>query len=322
MNGSCAIVRRPGVLGRLPKLIAASQPTSRLQDMAATYGDQLKADLIDNGCILMRGFAVRNMQCFDEFLEIMGFARMPYIYGSSPRMEIESRIFTASEFPADRQIPLHNENAYQRRWPSKLAFCCLVPATTGGETTVADMRNVTEKIGADILAEFAERKVEYVRHYYDFIDVPWRQVFGTQDVAEVGRICGEMGIEFQWLAPDVLRTSQVCQGVATHPQRGDLLYFNQAHLFHVSSVGPIAASIVMRTFGADRLPRHARFGDGTDIDDRKLEQVRQSFESETQLVRWQSGDVLLVDNMQFAHGRLPFKGSRSLAVSLLDPAGG
>jgi hypothetical protein len=48
----------------------------------------------------------------------------------------------------------------------------------------------------------------------------------------------QAGIEFEWEEGDRLKTRQVCQAVATHPKTGEQVWFNQAHLFHVSSLEP------------------------------------------------------------------------------------
>jgi len=48
--------------------------------------------------------------------------------------------------------------------------------------------------------------------------------------------------------------------------------------------------------------------------------VREAFEAETVVFRWETGDVLLLDNMLVAHGRRPFKGDRKIVAALLDPS--
>jgi hypothetical protein len=94
------------------------------------------------------------------------------------------------------------------------------------------------------------------------------------------------------------------------------VWFNQAHLFHPSALGEEMAAMMLALFGPDRLPRDARFGDGGPIDTRMLEIVRDAFRSESVSFQWQSGDVLLVDNMQVAHGRAPFTGKRRVLVAM------
>jgi alpha-ketoglutarate-dependent taurine dioxygenase len=33
--------------------------------------------------------------------------------------------------------------------------------------------------------------------------------------------------------------------------------------------------------------------------------------------RWEKGDLLLVDNLRFGHGRLPFRGERKILAALI-----
>jgi alpha-ketoglutarate-dependent taurine dioxygenase len=102
-----------------------------------------------------------------------------------------------------------------------------------------------------------------------------------------------------------------------HPASGERFFFNQAHLFHLSALGG-AASAMLRQFGANRLPRHAFFGDGGEIAAADLEAVRLAFKAEALAFPWQAGDVVLVDNLQAAHGRRPFRGQRKVIVSLME----
>jgi hypothetical protein len=135
----------------------------------------------------------------------------------------------------------------------------------------------------------------------------------------VARLCEEQGIDYEWLGEDTLRTLQVCQGTARHPATGERTLFNQAHLFHVTSVGAEDARDLITLFGEDRLPRQTYYGDGAEIPAADLEAVRAAYRSAAISFPWQAGDVLLADNMQYAHGRNPFRGPRKVLVSLMDP---
>lgn len=304
--------------GRRESLIMRATGPMDLETLLGEYADDISEKLLDHGAILLRGFGISDVARFESVVAAMPGRGLDYIYRSTPRTSVGTKIFTATEFPPALEIPLHNENAYQRDWPLKIAFCCIDAATTGGQTPIADMRAVTQALGSDLLNEFESRQIKYIRHYRPYADLSWQTVFQTQDRDEVTRYCEANDIASVWLDKQTLRTTQTCQGVARHPVTGERLLFNQAHLFHVSSLGAEAAKALIVGFGIDRLPRHACFGDDGELDVELLQKIRDAMNAAAIEVVWQPGDVLLLDNMQVAHGRRPFTGKRQLLAALLD----
>jgi alpha-ketoglutarate-dependent taurine dioxygenase len=301
----------------VPRLI---QPVGD-RDLAAFVAERHAAvdqRLLEHGAVLFRGFDVASVGDFERVGEALSPRRLGYLYRSTPRSTVGEGVFTATEYPPDQEIALHCENAYQRDWPLRIAFCCLVAPQEGGQTPIADMRHVQAAIGEELMDRFESRGVRYVRHYRPHIDIPWEVVFQTSDRAEVAAYCQAHGIEHEWLDASTLRTVQTNHGTARHPVTGERVFFNQAHLFHVSNLGSEAATSLVNLFGRDRLPRNAYFGDGGEIELADLQRVRQAFAGAAVSFAWQPGDVLLLDNMRVAHGRRPFRGPRRVVVSLLD----
>jgi hypothetical protein len=183
------------------------------------------------------------------------------------------------------------------------------------------MRDVSGQIGPFLMDRFEHGKVEYVRHFHEGFDLSWQRTFQTSDADEVGKICGANDIHYDWIdGGRLLRTTQVCQGVARHPITGERMFFNQAHLFHATSLGQEALGAMRETFGADRLPRHSRYGDHSEIAAEDISVIHAAFRLNEVVFSWEKGDVLWVDNMQVAHGRRPFKGERRVLVALMDPS--
>jgi alpha-ketoglutarate-dependent taurine dioxygenase len=282
------------------------------------HRQQIQAGLLEHGGVLFRGFNVGTVEDFGRFIDATGLERIEYVYRSTPRTTVADKIFTTTEYPPQQEILLHNENAYQRDWPLKVSFCCLITATSGGATPIGDMRLITASIGARLRDRFAERGVRYVRHYHPHIDLSWQVVFQTEDRGQVAEFCRSEGLDYEWLDSETLRTSQTAQGTAAHPFTGEKIYFNQAHLFHATSLGPAGMESLIKLFGADRLPRHATYGDGEEIAPEDLQQVRDAFRQHEVSFSWRPGDILLLDNMQVAHGRRPFRGQRKVLAALLD----
>jgi len=270
------------------------------------------------GAILFRGFNLSDQQDFEEVVKAVSPKLLEYIYGSTPRTLVGDRIYTATEYPPNQTIPLHNESSYQRSWPLRLLFFCLQPAETGGETPLADSVKVTKRIAPAIQQKFVERNVMYVRNYEPGMDVTWQPVFQTSDKREVERFCHDNGIQHEWKTRDSLRTRQVCQSMARHLTRGKNIWFNQAHLFHVSSLGERTRQALLQVYREEDFPRNSYYGDGSRIEDSTLEEIRAAYRAETVSFTWQATDVLLLDNMLVCHGRTPFKGKRKILAAMTD----
>lgn len=299
-------------------VVEAEGERSSLIELVRDRADYFAALILEHGGILFRGFRLRQAADHQAVIDAIGAKPMHYTYRSTPRTHVHGAVFTATEYPSQLEIPLHCENAYQLTWPMWLSFCCIKPATIGGQTTIADMRKVTAEIPPAVLDRFARRGVRYIRHYHPHVDLPWETVFQTADREELARFCSENDIHHEWLDRETLRTEQVSQGVAEHPATAVTVFFNQAHLFHISSLGERVAAELISSFGRDRLPRDARFGDGSDISAQDLAAVRAAFASAAVDLQWQEGDVLILDNMQVAHGRRAYVGERRVLAALLN----
>jgi alpha-ketoglutarate-dependent taurine dioxygenase len=165
-----------------------------------------------------------------------------------------------------------------------------------------------------------EKKVMYVRNYGDRFDLRWQQVFQTESKAEVNEFCSRAGIECEWRERDRLRTRQRCQAVAAHPLTGEMVWFNQVHLFHVSNLESSIGASLLEEFREEELPRHAYHADGSQLDASMLDEIRSVYSAEAFSFPWKQGDILLLDNMLAAHGRTPFVGQRKVLVGMCEPS--
>jgi alpha-ketoglutarate-dependent taurine dioxygenase len=271
-----------------------------------------------HGVVLLRGFTDLAGADLEGTLAALSCGALDYLFRSTPRTSVEGRVFTATEYPNTLSIPMHSELSYHRDWPMCLVFGCLQPASEGGETPIADLAAVTRRLGSKRLDRFAERGVLYIRNYGHGVDLNWQTVFQTDERLEVERYCRAHQINWEWLQDERLKTWHVCQGAATHPQGDVPVWFNQAHLFHVSALPEEVRDGLTEIFGEDSLPRHAFYGDGEPIPDAEIAEINAAFDAERIFFSWRRGDVLLVDNMRFAHGRMPYAGARRVLVAMGD----
>jgi len=299
----------------LPVLVKG-QPGQSIHDLDASVRATLDQALSTVGGVLFRGFNVPTPIDFKRFAASFGAPLASYEFGSTPRSKVFAGVYSSTEYPAHQFIPLHNEQAYTRPWPSRIWFHCIKASETGGETPIADSRLIHQRMPAEIRELFASRELLYVRNYSGALDLPWQKVFNTQDRAQVERYCQDNGIEWQWKADGELRTRQRCAAVLQHPETGEWVWFNQAHLFHVSAIEPTVRASLLAAVGEENLPRHVYFGDGSAIADQVLDTVREVYRQTAVSFPWQPGDILMLDNRLVAHGRNPYTGDRKVIVAM------
>jgi hypothetical protein len=160
----------------------------------------------------------------------------------------------------------------------------------------------------------------YVRNFGDGFGLSWQEAFATKEKGVAEAFCTRANIRFEWKEGDRLKTRQVRPALATHAG-GEMVWFNQAVLFHISSLGAVERAVLSSQFGEEDLPSNCFFGDGSAIEPYMLEEISEAYRQEKVMFSWHKGDVLLLDNMLTAHGREPFVGPRKIVVGMADPNG-
>lgn len=307
---------RPG--SPLPLVVRPAVERIDLVEWAAANTDFVESYLERNGAILFRDFGLSAVEEFERLIESVSGPLLDYSYRSTPRHVVSGRIYSSTEYPAHQTIPLHNENSYTRNWPMKLSFFSLQVAEKGGETPIADSRKIHEILAAEIRECFVRKGLMYVRNYGTGLDLPWQEVFQTSSKAVVEDYCRKAGMEFEWIGEDQVRTRQRAQAVEVHPRTGELVWFNQAHLFHVSRLPVEVREWLLSAHGEQNLPRNVYFADGSHIEAALLDEIMQVYDEQAIVFPWREGDVLMLDNMLTAHGRKPFVGKRKVVVGIAE----
>lgn len=295
-------------------LAEAAQPRPLLDALPELRADVLRA-LRRSGALLIRGFGPVSADAFEKAVRMIGGAAVPYLNRSTPRSLVTGSVFTSTEYPPSEHIPLHNENAYTDTWPDLIFFLSQKLAAEGGQTPISDSRLVLEAIPASIRQAFNRRGILYQRCYHRY-GLSWEETFQTRERSEVEAYCAAHGIEWEWRNGRDLRTRQRLPATRAHPVTDEAIWFNQAHLFHPSNLGTELQARLLELYGPDDLPRTALYGDGSDIEPEALQAIREAFDRHTVIFDWREGDILVLDNMLWAHGRRPFSGDRRVLVSM------
>ena len=157
-----------------------------------------------------------------------------------------------------------------------------------------------------------------MRNLISGLDVSWQHFFQTTDKKRVEDYCREAGIDFAWKEGNQLTTRQVRQAVVRHPHTGEMLFFNQIQLHHISCLDPDVRDSLLSMFREEDLPRNVYYGDGTRIEDEVVAAISEIYEQQAVRFQWQAGDVIILDNMTVAHARDPFEGTRKVLVAMAE----
>lgn len=306
-------------------------------DWFADHAEEIETTLDHSGAILIRGLpAMRDAGDFDAAISVVAPQQLDYVGGTSPRSVVHRRIMTATDLPPRYSIPLHQEMAYLATPPERIAFFCQHPASYGGQTTVTDMRAVVGAIAADFRAQGEARGIQLRRvipsratmHLKPGVQKPWDEVFSTCDRHEVDEIVAKKGWRSSWVDGDTLHMWQdVLPPTRLHPVTNEAAWSNFAHFF--SPICMMAWALEDGRVQDYEAIANARlnnpemldamfFGDGSMLPEPDCLDVFRHLRHAEVALDMVPGDLLILDNLHYGHGRRPFSGPRQVLVSMFN----
>jgi alpha-ketoglutarate-dependent taurine dioxygenase len=294
---------------------------------AARQAEAIREIVSRKGVLLIRGFDIATPESFRALCQAIEPDLRGYTGGDSPRTGLADKVYTSTEYDAELEVLLHNELSYAGWSPRVVFFGCLVPALEGGETPVADGREIYRALPARIVEQFESRGIAYLQHLWDADGEPgigksWQETFETTDRGEVEAYLERSGMSWEWTAFG-LRTRAPHSAVVSHPITGEKCWWNQADQWH-RALGSVKTSFGAgddprfdpATAGEETLGNHVTYGDGGEINVPDLETIRTVNRSVEIVFPWQAGDVMVVDNILAMHGRKPYRGPRRVVVAM------
>ena len=203
--------------------------------------------------------------------------------------------YIQSLVPAGNAQELHCENGRGPNPPDLLWFHCVTPARDGGETTFADGVAIWEALGELTQRLFLERRVKYTE---TLPPEQWRaglKLFFLDGIHHL-----QMGgTTFRFLDNGQMEMAFVTPAV--HPTR-----WGGVPAFTNSITGPY--------------PGTATFDDDEAIPLSAMADIRAVHERVIEELAWQSGDILMIDNSRFMHGRRAFTDQGRAHLTLMGTA--
>jgi alpha-ketoglutarate-dependent taurine dioxygenase len=301
--------------GKPPILLA--EATGDAAGWAAAHRNALRASVTEHGALLIRGLGLSDVADTRAVFRQLG-SIMSETEAFAPRRHHGSGVYSASRWPANQPMCMHHELSYVLEPPSLMLFACLAAPAGGGATTVADSPTVLDALPAELVERFERVGWLLIRNYNGDIGASFAEAFGTNNRCAVENYCRANAIQFEWQPDGALRTRQRRSAVVRHPLTGQRCWFNQIAFLNEWTMDPELREYLVDVYGEDGLPFNTRFGNGDPIGADVVQTINAVYEANTVREPWQSGDILLVDNVRTAHARESFEGPREVVVAMAD----
>lgn len=232
-----------------------------------------------SGVILFRGFEL-DEAVFPAFVTRFSSQFLRDEYGNS-RVPDPNGGFVQGVTLGSKPIELHCENAVSAERPDIIWFYCTAPALAGGETTFCDGVEIWERMSVEARRLFHSRRVKYA------VTVP-REVYLNREqnvVLRVGRL-KFAGTTYRFNDDESLTVEYVVSAV-------NKIRYGERLAFANGVTGPYPS---YRT----------TFEDGSPIPPAVMQEIRQLHQQLTENIPWRAGDLAMIDNSRFLHGRRAF----------------
>ena len=278
------------------------------------------SDLINaHGFVVFRGYDVQSDQDFHRFVESFGLENFKYAdsFSNAVRHNRTDRVFTANEAPPNVEIFLHHEMAQTLTFPGALFFFCEKAAESGGATPICRSDRTLKTLETQnptFVAKLRSVGVKYRNsmpseaNHESGQGRSWKDTLTVNSAHEAEEKLVALGYQFNWLEDGGLSVQTPALAAVDHFGRGKDVFFNQ-----------IVAAAAGWTVAADDKEPRLCFGDDSPIERADLAGTIKAAYQHTVDLKWQTGDVALLDNLKVMHGRRPFEGSRSVLASLCNP---
>lgn len=311
--------RKLPLVVELEECRASNSTPEEIINRCLDHREFLHRELLEWGALLVRGCPALAAADFARFVrEFSGKPLIDYVGGASPRVKLGDGVYTSTEYPQNYTLSLHNELSYTYRWPDHLFFCCVMPSGQGGETALGDSRAILKGIDEKVVREFKRKGIMYVRNLHGGggSGYSWQEAFETDDRRAIEEHCRAGGVRFKWKDDGGLTLIEVRPATALHPTTGEEVWFNQADGFHPSGIDREAYELLISVMREEEFRLNSYYGDGTPLELSSLNHAREVMRREMTLVPWRAGDILILDNLLAAHGRMPFTGARRILLAM------
>ena len=336
----------------LPKVISTSAGRSTSDFLAQVEANktELRKQLASHGALLFRKCGMNTTEDFHRLLE--GLQIDPcdpnHYYGEVMRAATGDNVMEPTLVPPDLVIAPHNESAFWYKQPEYISFFCQETNALAGQTPIINCA----KVAADFAPELREKLLQSSAvNEYVFDDLhsnktlvkgqkrnTWQVAFQTSEREAVEAIAAERNdVELLWRKSGALHIKIKSAVFVTHPTTGELC-FRAMRAFDFANV-----KYMLEEFAKDQMPYHKYLSsksiiglsswltgnnliehqkyswkttieNGPELTPEESACVTETLFKHATIFRWHPEDVLVIDNVKAAHGRLNVDAKRVIHV--------
>ncbi|NEU76132.1 TauD/TfdA family dioxygenase [Hassallia byssoidea VB512170] len=244
-----------------------------------------------SGVLLFRGFGVTHEQ-MKTFAERFS-SRFIQDYG---RPQVDSDKFVHFVDAGMDNSSFHREHGYSPFCPDVIWFCCAVPAAQGGETTFCDGVRVWEELSEETKQLFISKKLKFCYEVQADILRRFTGLDGT--ITDIKQVLDSLeGVNYQIKENESISIEYICSAVVKTKYGHDDAFAN---------------SILTLDYG------EATLEDDSIVPDEIIGEIEKVTDKLMEKIPWQAGDLVMIDNSRFMHGRKEFNDNRRQIFSTLS----
>ncbi|CZR57569.1 uncharacterized protein PAC_07458 [Phialocephala subalpina] len=289
------------------------------------------------GSLLIRGLPIKTPQDYSLAAHAFGFRAHEEVGRPPNRTVLAKNVKTANEGPPEMPIWPHNEYGWSTINPAWLTFSCLTVPETGGETPIISSLALASYIERELPEFYKALKEKGVRYIYRYSKETNSQsntgasvtaAYGSEIrlgdeeevVRKIEREVERHSWKYEWHEDGGLSVTHVVPLIRKHLESGKTTFFGNLTSAYGRSkyYGATKPPFLGDDGGYHPLPT---YGDGSPIPTEFLERALATAENLQVLVKWEAGDIVLLDNYAVMHSRKPWTGERKVLAALWDQDG-
>lgn len=269
------------------------EPDTGISELGTLDTQQIISLYMRHGAILFRGFSLN----LDEFAQFSDRFCSSYVSNKSPGREVlssDGRVQTVNL--GTQYFPLHPEISREPWQPDVAWFACQQPSRVGGETTICDGVAIANALSPELHKHLRENILAHTLP----TDINWCAGFLAADALQASELEGfsdQATFQFKVVGEQLFRTY-------LRPMLHKPMFC--AEWAYGSFLVFARQKLQVRDFPC--------YADGSEVSDALVQEIETISNRLATAIKWRKGDVLMLDNTRFMHGRNPIGDPQSRRI--------